>query len=163
MAMSGLSTDKEAKNRVKRKAGSHILPGPTVTKYEAYKINRTRRYLMRIGFRPVSAESVWERVNYSQLLRIAEGTDDRINTGQTVTLVFNIMVVILRGKNLQPLANAIDLEHCEYIQQYDPSRWPLPNSDKDTIVESMEFIFPDVTKRVLHGPVLNGMHDNGAS
>lgn len=105
--------------------------------YEAFRLYKRKRKLYRIGIRAV--DRAWERVVYSHLTRIAQ---DQTH-GKALTLVFStFMVVVIRGRNLLPIADAIDLEICEFVQQYDPARWAMPQDKSAPFIESMEFYYP---------------------
>ena len=122
--------------------GSNVLAGPTAVAYEAFKVNSgKRRYLMRLGLRPM--KQAWERVLYSQLLRISE---DGFH-GQAVALVFPFMDVIIRGRNLRPIVDAIDLETCEFVQQFNPGRWAEPADPNLPFITSMDLVYPDMLGR----------------
>ena len=105
--------------------------------YEAFRLYKRKRKLYRLGLRPIGR--AWERVVYSHLNRIGE---DGLN-GKTLTLVFStFLAVVIHGRNLRPIADAIDLEICEFVQQYDPARWPMPQDASAPFIESMEFYYP---------------------
>jgi hypothetical protein len=102
--------------------------GPGV--YEAFKAVDRRQY--RLSIRP--ANRAWERVTYSYLLRIVE--DGAFGT--EIALVYTFMVVVIKGKNLQPVAEAINGEGCEFIQEYDRDKWEKPTDQAAPFIESIE-------------------------
>lgn len=108
-----------------------VLAGPTRVTYQAFKKADTRQH--RLKLRP--SLRAWQRVNYDYLQRIVE---DGI-FGTQIGLVFSFSVVIIKGRNLLPIADAIDAQLCEYVQQFDAERWEMPPADdKAPFVESME-------------------------
>lgn len=97
--------------------------------YEAFGV--ARRPLRRLAIRP--AMRTWERAGYAYLLRI---TEDGVY-GSSMALVFTFMAVLIRGRNLKPIIEAVDAETCEFIQQFDADRW-LPSPDpKAPYIESI--------------------------
>lgn len=96
--------------------------------YEAFKAVNRRQ--IRVHIRPVGQPG--ERMTYGYLHRIVddEGRQEQL------ALVFMFAVVILRGRNLYAIADALDEERCQFVQQYDPTRWPMPPQDKP-LVESI--------------------------
>jgi hypothetical protein len=93
--------------------------------YEAFKAVNRRQ--IRVHIRPVGSPG--ERMTYGYLHRIVddEGQDEQL------ALVFSFAVVILRGRNLYAVAEALDEERCQWVQQWDPERWPMPPQDKPLI------------------------------
>ena len=139
--MSDRSLDTPKKTAKKNKTSpSNILIGPTVTQYQAFKADSSSQ--RRLALRPV--DKVWERVVYSQLLRICE---DGLG-GKAITLVFTFMSVFIRGRNLRKIADAVDNHICIFIQQYNPSRWPAPEDDSAPYVESIEYFYPEPLKAI---------------
>lgn len=109
-------------------AGKNHL-GSSLAPYEAFKIASKRQ--LRLKVRP--AMRAWERINYGYLLRIVE---DGIY-GTEIALVFTFSVIVIKGRNLQPIAEAIDAECCEFVQQYDPTRWNKPTDATAPFIEEM--------------------------
>ena len=98
--------------------------------YEAFKAVDRRQY--RLAIRP--ANRAWERVTYSYLLRVVE--DGAFGT--ELCLVYTFMVVVIKGRNLQPIGDAIDAESCMFIQQYDGDKWEKPTDTAAPFIESIE-------------------------
>ncbi len=107
-----------------------VLDGPSRTVYEAFRASHERQYRLKV--RP--ALRAWERINYSYLHRIVE---DGIY-GTEIGLIFSFAVILIKGRNLTPIAEAIDRETCEFIQQFDASRWPEPSDPKTPFVETID-------------------------
>ena len=51
-----------------------------------------------------------------------------------------MMVVMVEGKNLQPVIMAIQMGTAEFIQEYDPDRWPMPKDSKAPFIESIKVV-----------------------
>lgn len=105
------------------------VPGSNAGHYEAFGLARQprRRLIIRPKLR------TWERAGYAYLLRV---TEDGVY-GNSMALVFTFMAVLVRGRNLKPIVEAIDAETCEFIQQFDADRW-LPAVDaKAPFIESI--------------------------
>ena len=93
--------------------------------YEAFKAVNRRQ--LRLHIRPVGSPG--ERMTYGYLHRIVD--DEGRN--EQLAFVFLFAVVIVRGRNLYPVADAVAEERAEWVQQYDPARWPMPAEDKPLI------------------------------
>jgi hypothetical protein len=63
------------------------------------------------------------------------------NFGTNFALMFEFMIVLVRGKNLQGVLTAIESGTADFIQQYDPDLWPKP-ADDAPFIESIEVIIP---------------------
>ena len=98
--------------------------------YQAFKAVDRRQ--MRLAVRPTS--HAWERVPYGYLLRVVE---DGIY-GTELCLVYTFAVFVILGKNLTAIADAIADERCEFVQEFDPDRWPMPTDQNAPFVESIE-------------------------
>ena len=59
--------------------------------------------------------------------------------GTNFALVFEFMVVLVRGKNLQGMIAAIENGTVDFIQEYDPDLWPKP-ADDAPFIESIEVV-----------------------
>jgi hypothetical protein len=53
--------------------------------------------------------------------------------------MFEFMIVLVRGKNLQGVITAIESGTADFIQQYDPGLWPKP-ADDAPFIESIEVV-----------------------
>lgn len=112
-----------------RMAGAQVLAGPDRVPYTAYKAGDNP--LVRLKIRP--KDRAWERLSYGYLQRMIE---DGIY-GTLVVLIYSAAVVVIKGKNLQPISDAIDGETCEFIQEFDPARWAMPTDDKEPFIEEL--------------------------
>ena len=98
--------------------------------YQAFKAVDRRQ--VRLALRPTS--HAWERVPYGYLLRVVE---DGIY-GTELCLVYTFAVFVILGRNLSAIADAIANERCEFVQEYDESRWPMPSDPNAPFVDSIE-------------------------
>ena len=105
--------------------------------YTAFKAVDRRQ--IRLAIRP--ANHAWERVPYGYLLRVVEdGT-----FGTELCLVYTFAVFVILGRNLTMIGDAIADERCEFVQEYDPSRWTMPSDEDAPFVESIEVHLKPVT------------------
>lgn len=51
-----------------------------------------------------------------------------------------MMVVMVEGKNLQPVIMAVQMGTADFIQEYDPDRWPMPKDGKAPFIESIKVV-----------------------
>jgi hypothetical protein len=98
------------------------------TVYEAYKADRA---MERLEIRR-SGQLAYV-VAYRYLLYM---THDE-QKGTTINLVFSFMVVEIRGRNLQPVMNAIADGRCDFIRDFDARAYPPPAPDQ-SIIESIK-------------------------
>ena len=98
--------------------------------YQAFKAVDRRQF--RLAIRPTN--HAWERVPYGYLLRVVE---DGVY-GTELCLVYTFAVFVILGRNLTGIADAIADERCEFVQEYDESRWPMPTDPNAPFVESIE-------------------------
>jgi hypothetical protein len=60
--------------------------------------------------------------------------------GTNFVLVFTFLMVLVRGRNLQGLITALEMGTADFIQEFDPERWQVPNDEKAPFIESIEVI-----------------------
>ena len=63
--------------------------------------------------------------------------------GTHFMLVYTVLMVLVRGKNLQKLVFAIENGHADFIQQFDPAKWQKPVEADATIIDSIEVKITD--------------------
>jgi hypothetical protein len=66
--------------------------------------------------------------------------------GKTFTLNFNFLIVMVEGKNLQPIIMALLAGTADFIQEFDPRIWEKPADSKKPIIEFIKVI---VTEKAL--------------
>lgn len=58
--------------------------------------------------------------------------------GTHFILTYTVMMVLVRGKNLQKVVFAIENGMADYIQEFDFKRWPEPTDATAPFIESIE-------------------------
>jgi hypothetical protein len=58
--------------------------------------------------------------------------------GTNFILVYTVLSVLVRGKNLQKVVFAIEGGMADFIQAFDPERWQKPKDDTAAFIESIE-------------------------
>ena len=58
--------------------------------------------------------------------------------GTNFVLLFTVLMVLVRGKNLQKVVFAIENGQADFIQEYDPDKWQKPTDANAAIIESIE-------------------------
>ena len=58
--------------------------------------------------------------------------------GTHFMLVYTVLMVLVKGSNLQKLIFAIENGMADYIQEFDPARWQKPADAGATIIDSIE-------------------------
>lgn len=82
----------------------------------------------------------WKQINRSFLVGV-DGTGDRL-----VSLVCTAFAVTLEGRNLGELRSRLKTHTIDYLQEFDPARWPMPSGGQPVIdrIEIMELRSPRV-------------------
>ena len=111
-------------------AGSFATPdGPD--EYAAFATkDRVERLKIKCANQPTRAPG------YDNLLEIVY--DGRIGTN--FVLSFSWLMVLVRGKNLQPVIMALLASTADYIQEFDLEIWERPSDSKKPIIESIEVV-----------------------
>jgi hypothetical protein len=108
-------------------------------KYAAFKTVDHEVY--RLKFRPKFR--AWERMQYSHLWRIVEN-----GYGTEIGLAFSFALVMINGRNLQLLGDAIDRHCCDFVQEFDEAIHDKPADPKEPFVESIEITVETREQRV---------------
>jgi hypothetical protein len=58
--------------------------------------------------------------------------------GTNFVLLFTVLMVLVRGKNLQKVVFAIENGQADFIQEFDPDKWQKPTDANAAIIESIE-------------------------
>ena len=90
--------------------------------------DRVRRLRIRSLMAPVNAPG------YNILLNVVSDGQD----GSNFILVYSVLLVLVRGKNLQKMVFAIENEMADYIQEFDPDKWQKPTDATAPLIESIE-------------------------
>ena len=49
-------------------------------------------------------------------------------------------MVMVRGRNLQPVIMALEMATADVIQEFDPDRWDKPTDEKAPFIDSIEVV-----------------------
>jgi hypothetical protein len=60
--------------------------------------------------------------------------------GTNFVLVYTFLMVMVRGQNLQSVIMALEMGTAEFIQEFDPDRWQMPNDEKAPFIASIEVV-----------------------
>ncbi|HEY3862534.1 MAG TPA: hypothetical protein VGO59_11655 [Verrucomicrobiae bacterium] len=76
---------------------------------------------------------------YAHLLEVVyDGT-----FGTNFVLVYTFLMVMVRGRNLQPVIMALEMSNADFIQEFDPDKWEKPKDEKAPFIESIEIVVQD--------------------
>lgn len=75
--------------------------------------------------------------------------------GTSFTLVFTFLMVFVRGRNLQPVIAALEMNTADFIQEFDASKWQKPTDEKAPFIESIKVVTQD------SGPSISQSEKNG--
>jgi len=89
----------------------------------------------RLLIRRANAES--RSPGYGSLLDITH--DGPYGTNFVLYYSF-MMMVLVEGRNLQPVITALQMGTAEFIQEYDPDRWQKPKDEKAPFIESITVV-----------------------
>lgn len=117
----------------KKPIGSVTEP-PQVKGPEEYVAFDVKDKVDRLSIRKADGQA--RTPSYGYLLDIAH---DEPGTSFMLYYSYMLMVLVV-GRNLKPVIMAIQMGTAEFIQEYDPARWPKPKDDKAPFIESIEFI-----------------------
>src|ERR1700753_2984083 len=63
--------------------------------------------------------------------------------GTSFILVYTVMMVMVKGRNLQKMVFAIENHMADYIQEFDSERWQKPNDAQAAFIDSIEVSVKD--------------------
>ena len=105
------------------------IPPKEADEYVAFgtkdKVNRLR---IRSVMAPVNAPG------YHILLNVVCDGE----YGTNFVLLYTVLMVLVRGKNLQKVVFAIENGQADFIQEFDPDKWQKPTDANAAIIESIE-------------------------
>lgn len=55
-------------------------------------------------------------------------------------LVYTYLMVLVRGRNLEPVITALKMKTADFIQEFDSQRWEKPKDAKAPLIESIEVV-----------------------
>lgn len=70
------------------------------------------------------------------------------NYGTNFVLVFTFLMVLVRGKNLQPVVSALENGMADFIQEFDPDKWAKPTDPNAALIESIEVVVQESASSV---------------
>ncbi len=117
-----------------RKRAGHTAPPPTGNEPESYAAFGAKDKVERLKIRRASAPA--RAPGYAYLLDLAH--DGAFGTN--FVLVYTFMIVLARGRNLQPVIMALESGTAEFLQEFDPKRWEKPADPKTPVIESIEVV-----------------------
>jgi hypothetical protein len=115
-----------------RRTGSNPVGKAVPTDSNEYVAFGVRDKVQRLRIRSLTAPV--NSPGYNILLNVVYDGEQ----GTHFMLVYTVLMVLVRGKNLQKLVFAIENGHADYIQQFDPARWQKPTEADATIIDSIE-------------------------
>jgi hypothetical protein len=97
--------------------------------YVAFGVrDRAQRLRIRSANAPVNSPG------YNILLNVIYDGEK----GTNFVLVYTVLMVLVQGKNLQKLIFAIENNHADYIQEFDPARWQKPTAADAAVIDSIK-------------------------
>jgi hypothetical protein len=87
----------------------------------------------RLQIRQANAQA--RSPGYGYLLDIAH--DGPYGTNFVLYYSF-MMMVLVEGRNLQPVVMALQMGTADFIQEYDSDKWPKPKDEKAPFIESIQ-------------------------
>jgi hypothetical protein len=72
---------------------------------------------------------------YAYLLNVISD-DER---GEEIALIYSFMLVKIRGKHLQEVAQALIMHQCHFISEYNPDKHPQPEPS-EPLISSIEIV-----------------------
>ena len=119
-----------------RKKSPPAAPGddgnPTAT--EEYVAFGAKDRVTRLRIRRASAPT--RAPGYTYLLDVVyDGS-----YGTNFVLVFTFLMVMVRGRNLQPVIAALENGMADFIQEFDSDRWQRPRDETTPFIESVEVV-----------------------
>ena len=106
-----------------------VLPPKEADEYVAFG---TKDKVRRLDIR--MAPDMEHSPAYNLLLDVV--SDSR--GGTNFMLVYTVLLVMVKGANLQKIAFAVKNQMADYIQEFDPKRWQKPADAGSAFIESIE-------------------------
>jgi hypothetical protein len=114
-----------------------VPPGDMMTPKDqnGYIAFGTKDRVVRLRVRPAMAPV--QSPGYNILLNVSYDGD----IGTNFVLMYTVMDVLVRGKNLQKMIYAIENGMADFIQEFDSDRWEMPSDPTAAIIDSIEVRF----------------------
>jgi hypothetical protein len=128
-------TDPLAQYRKKPVAGTATetpAPPQAPTAYLAFD---AKDNVDRLSIRQANSQS--RSPGYAYLLDITH--DGPFGTNFVLYYSF-MLVVMVEGRNLLPVIQALQMGSAEFIQEFDPDRWEVPTDSKAPFIESIKIV-----------------------
>ena len=100
---------------------------------EPYKAFATKDKLRCIDIR-TKHDGLAHAAGYTYLTNISYNR----HTYGEILLTLSRMLVIIKGRNLRPIVDALKLQTCEFIQEFDPHEFDPPTDQTAPYVEFIE-------------------------
>ena len=71
--------------------------------------------------------------------------------GTNFVLVFTFLMVLVRGRSLQPVIAALELGMADFIQEFDSDQWQKPADESAPFIESIEVVVQESPASVAEG------------
>ncbi len=94
---------------------------------------------------------------YAYLLDIVYDGD----FGTNFVLVYTFLMVLVRGKNLQPVIMALEMGTADFIQEFDADRWQIPKDEKAPFIESIEVVVQENGPSIADSEQSESMREKG--
>lgn len=112
------------------KTGASTPARPT----NAYLAFATKDKVERLKIR--RANDPTRSPGYNYLLDVVYDED----YGTNFVLIYTFMLVLVRGRNLQGVVNALQMNTADFIQEFDVERWEKPKDESTPVIESIEVV-----------------------
>jgi hypothetical protein len=61
--------------------------------------------------------------------------------GSNFVLIYSFMIIVLvEGRNLQPVIQALQMGTADFIQEFDAEKWQMPSDEKAPFIESITIV-----------------------
>jgi hypothetical protein len=111
-----------------------VLPPKEIDEYAAFG-SRDKVHRLRI----CNASPLINSPGYNLLVNVT--SDGRLGTH--FILAYTVMLVEVKGRNLQKLIFAIENHMADFIQEFDPERWQKPAAADTPFIESIQVVMKD--------------------
>ena len=116
----------------RRTTGSNPVGKAVPTDSNEYVAFGVRDKVQRLRIRSLTAPV--NSPGYNILLNVVYDGEQ----GTHFMLVYTVLMVLVRGKNLQKLIFALENNNCDFIQQYDPTKWQKPTAADAAVIDMIE-------------------------
>ena len=78
--------------------------------------------------------------------------------GTNFVLVYTFLMVLVRGKNLQPVVMALESGTADFIQEFDADVWQKPTDEAAPIITSIEVVVKEGADAVAEAEKTKTLH-----